>query len=255
MQNLKFAKDNIWLKLRQYICLDWKKKRLYRNKPKSVRVYNTDFANKYRDLVESFSREQFIEYDQLVDKWGKGRERSILTNKIKELNITEGPVYNMIILRETNLADHKKAKAMLYNRWTSIYDHRKKLVNLDENKIWYKMASNIQRRCNVSKIQLFKEWDGEEGRQLLADFLKNLYNKQEKLCAITKELITMETGSGRGTLSTDNKCSVDRKNSNKGYTPDNIWITAWWVNNMKSDMSLVKFYKRVKIIADAKLKI
>lgn len=37
--------------------------------------------------------------------------------------------------------------------------------------------------------------------------------------------------------SKDGSPTLDRKNSNRGYTPDNVWVISWKANVMKRDLS------------------
>jgi hypothetical protein len=61
--------------------------------------------------------------------------------------------------------------------------------------------------------------------------------------------MTLTTGTRR---TNGNKCSPDRKNSNKGYTPSNLWFVTWWVNSMKMDMPMITFWKRVDTLAESR---
>jgi hypothetical protein len=48
------------------------------------------------------------------------------------------------------------------------------------------------------------------------------------------------------------KCSPDRKNSNKGYEPTNLWLVTWWANKMKMDVPMITFWKRIDILAQVR---
>ena len=84
---------------------------------------------------------------------------------------------------------------------------------------------------------------------MLIDHLKDLYEKQNKCCAISKEQIVLQAGDK---TRNPNKCSPDRKSSNKGYVPGNVWLVAWWVNVMKMDTSLITFWKRIDTLAEVR---
>lgn len=47
-------------------------------------------------------------------------------------------------------------------------------------------------------------------------------------------------------LRSDNIPSLDRIDSQKGYTPDNIWVISWKANKMKSDSSVEELKKLVE---------
>ena len=70
----------------------------------------------------------------------------------------------------------------------------------------------------------------------------SLWEKQEGLCAVTG--IPMEIKSGSVNNRNRNKFSIDRKDSSKGYTRENVWLVLEWVNRAKQDLTkeqLVKF--------------
>jgi hypothetical protein len=63
-----------------------------------------------------------------------------------------------------------------------------------------------------------------------AKFLWDLYIKQNKKCAITGVVIDL-----------DKDGSLDRIDSSKGYTKDNVWWTTKNINKMKLDFSIQQF--------------
>lgn len=73
-----------------------------------------------------------------------------------------------------------------------------------------------------------------ERRNLSIEFLLNLYNKQQGLCAISGVKMTHLTGNGR----VPTNISIDRIDSNKGYDEDNVQLVCRQVNIMKSELSL-----------------
>jgi hypothetical protein len=128
----------------------------------------------------------------------------------------------------------------------------KQSINRDADKFWIRMASSIQRRCIAKGYQISPEWvdnDDNNGKENLIEFLKNQYQKQQGKCAISKEAMTLTVGE-RGT--NRNKCSPDRKNSNKGYTPGNIWLVTWWANSMKMDMPMNMFWQKISVLSNAR---
>jgi hypothetical protein len=64
--------------------------------------------------------------------------------------------------------------------------------------------------------------------------LKELWNKQKGLCAITE--LEMEHTSGIGVINRM-KFSVDRIDNSKGYHKDNVWLVCEFVNRAKGDMT------------------
>jgi len=67
-----------------------------------------------------------------------------------------------------------------------------------------------------------------------AEFLNVLLKKQGGRCAISG--ITLTFAKGQGHISTN--ASVDRINSTRGYTSDNVQLVAHQVNTMKSNLNL-----------------
>jgi hypothetical protein len=73
-----------------------------------------------------------------------------------------------------------------------------------------------------------------------------LYEAQGGLCAIT--LIPMTTGIREGRKRTN--VSIDRIDSSKGYSLDNIQLVCTIVNLMKLDMTQTEFTKWCAAVAD-----
>lgn len=69
-------------------------------------------------------------------------------------------------------------------------------------------------------------------------FLYELYKKQEGKCAISGLPMTYNVGHGRNY----HNISIDRIDSTKGYTKDNVQLVCAQVNMMKSDMTMEMFY-------------
>lgn len=69
--------------------------------------------------------------------------------------------------------------------------------------------------------------------------IKTLMQTQEMKCAVTGVEMTLESNSRK--KANAYKCSVDRIDSTKGYTLDNIQLVCWAVNQMKSDRTEEEF--------------
>ena len=76
-----------------------------------------------------------------------------------------------------------------------------------------------------------------------------MWNKQEGKCALTGIPMTV-TERGR----TNTNISLDRIDSNKGYTKDNVHLICSAVNFMKSNLSLDEFIMYCQSIIDYKNK-
>jgi hypothetical protein len=71
-------------------------------------------------------------------------------------------------------------------------------------------------------------------RELNIDEVYGIYLRQKGLCAITKRVMTHELGNGK----VQTNISIDRIDSAKGYTIDNVQLVCYIVNIMKNEMSL-----------------
>jgi len=89
---------------------------------------------------------------------------------------------------------------------------------------------------------LLERWHGIKDRvkkqNLILDFdwiyLKELWNRQNGLCNLSNLPMTYIMNSGR--IATN--VSVDRIDSNQGYTKTNVQLVCMAVNQMKSDLTL-----------------
>ena len=73
---------------------------------------------------------------------------------------------------------------------------------------------------------------------LTESWIKQKWDEQNGLCAISKIPMTYNRNNGR----TFTNVSIDRINPNKGYTKDNVHLVCMGVNLMKSDMSIEELY-------------
>lgn len=94
---------------------------------------------------------------------------------------------------------------------------------------------------------LLERWHGVIDRSkrkgwecdITLDFLRELWCKQNGLCAISKIPMTYLFNNGR----IPTNLSVDRIDSSRRYTKDNIQLVCMAVNQMKSDLDDITFYK------------
>lgn len=126
-----------------------------------------------------------------------------------------------------NLCDSKR---------TTIYKNKK--IQTIEGKVSF-LIDNINRRCkNKNYIN-----------EMSNEYLIELYNKQNKKCFYTG--LEMTLGSYTGERVKNNYVvSVDRKNSKKGYTKDNVVLCCWIINNMKQDLNIEDFKKFCKLVTN-----
>ena len=84
-----------------------------------------------------------------------------------------------------------------------------------------KYIVRIKRRAKSKEIEF----------DLDIDYLVSLWNKQNGLCWYTKREMNFTTHSPE-------LFSLDRKDSNLGYTKDNVIWCCWTANNIKADISI-----------------
>lgn len=85
------------------------------------------------------------------------------------------------------------------------------------------------------------------------EFCWNLYLKQNKQCALTKLPITMKQS--RRTNEPDMTASLDRIDSNKGYTEDNVQWVHKVINRMKNGLNQDEFVKMCTLVHLASTKV
>lgn len=76
------------------------------------------------------------------------------------------------------------------------------------------------------------------------DDVLEIYNKQNGLCVYTKETLTHVLGEGN----INTNMSLDRIDSNKGYTKDNVQLTLRIINTMKSNLKEIDFLNFCKLV-------
>lgn len=118
------------------------------------------------------------------------------------------------------------------NKWANEYEHF--ITRLYNN-----IKHNAKKRAKKLKVEITKE------------NIHDLYKKQKGLCAISGIKMThmayTRTKETRHIMN-DHNISVDRIDSNKGYTIDNIQLLCACVNRMKSDMTDYHFKTMCQII-------
>lgn len=114
-------------------------------------------------------------------------------------------------------------------------------TNEDRNKSLSTLEGTIRSRFMNSRISARKRGISYDSDLRFED-LMDIYNKQEGKCNITGEVLEIGGKKRSETL------SLDRIDSFKGYTKDNIQFVCWAVNQMKNNLSeeeLMIWCKRV----------
>lgn len=218
------------------------RKKLFRKTPRVIRPYASELVSKYQSLLDSYTCEDYQLYETLLHKFKRTDAMALYCKN----NQVSNPILELALLREADKNTHQKLIQILRHKWTNKWEVDTISVNNNEDKFWYRMAASIQRRAKDRNIELYHEWHGLTGRDVLIAFLKKQYVKQKGLCSLTKEPMLLEIGIQE---KNEQKCSPDRKNSNLGYLPNNLWFVVWWANAMKMDISMKLFRERIAVLA------
>lgn len=84
---------------------------------------------------------------------------------------------------------------------------------------------------------------------LTPEFAKELLTKSDYKCAVTGLEMNLESASRKKANAF--KCSLDRIDSNGGYTQNNVRFVCWAVNQMKSDRTDEEFKFWINILHTA----
>lgn len=117
----------------------------------------------------------------------------------------------------------KSCKLEKSKRFRKTYDDETKLYKL------------LQERWLGARERSFKK---NLEFNITKEYLKQLWDSQSGLCAISGIPMTFELDNGR----TFKNVSLDRINPNKGYIIGNVQLVCMAVNQMKSDLSLAELY-------------
>jgi len=118
-------------------------------------------------------------------------------------------------------------------KWASTLDGFIKKLHLD-------MRHNAKKRAKELNIEI------------TCDDIKELYFKQNGLCALTGIAMTTDTYMTKGNQHIINKMniSIDRINSDLGYTKENIQLVGAMINRMKSDLTNNEFIGFCSVISE-----
>lgn len=127
-------------------------------------------------------------------------------------------------------------------------DRRCKKCKYETLKIFKKNLSGEDALNHILSMRLnsIKERSKKKGWETFIELkdLENLYYKQNGLCALSKIKMTYDILDGR----TPTNLSIDRIDTNKSYTIDNIQMVCMAVNQMKSDLNMDQLLYFCKLI-------
>lgn len=112
------------------------------------------------------------------------------------------------------------------------YQQRNKLFEDDNLALRYKLQQALKGTRRRSKQKNIYN-------DLTLDYLMYLWERQKGCCALTGIPMTYKFYEGR----VNTNVSVDRIDSTKGYSKDNVQLVCMAANQMKNDLSMEEFIK------------
>lgn len=122
------------------------------------------------------------------------------------------------------------------------YKERQRLLNDDFAALRYKLSQALKGTRRRSK-------ERNTYNDLDLEYLMFLWQKQNGKCALTGIDMTYKFYCGR----VNSNLSVDRIDSSKGYTKDNVQLVCMAANQMKNDLSQEEFEFMCKRVLDIAL--
>ena len=209
----------------------------YRSKKLKVGKYKHDHTN----FVETVTLEDFQKIEEWKSLFGIGGRPTKVNKEIARQDIQNQPEHLRwwLELRFTDRFLFRKIYQMIQYRYSTLHDHFLER-NWNNDTKYRNLAQGVVNRAE--RCGVYFEW--QDNRSAVVEYLKQLYDHQEGLCAISKIPMTFDR-------KCENAVSVDRIDSTIGYQPDNIHLTCWWVNRMKFDLELNDFKNKIKVLAES----
>lgn len=157
-------------------------------------------------------------HDHLKFKWTE-KEENIIIQNYKQI----GLALTAELLNTSACNTYKKARSMGLTKKVKPKTYHDKISKV----MWNSLLNGAKRRRLVVEITQNDIWD--------------LYIKQNKKCALTGSQITLHKNDKINS-------SVDRIDSLRGYTKDNIQIVLKEINKIKMDIPQDKFYELCKTV-------
>ena len=117
------------------------------------------------------------------------------------------------------------------------YHERQRLFENDDLALRYKLQQALKGTRRRSKEKNIYN-------DLTLDYLMYLWEKQKGLCALTGIPMTYKFYEGR----VNTNLSVDRIDSTKGYSKDNVQLVCMAANQMKNDLSMEEFMNMCEVV-------
>lgn len=122
-------------------------------------------------------------------------------------------------------------------------DNREALLKLVGSKSELERTRSVLANLVYSACQRVAYCKREMEFELTVDYLASLYIQQQGLCYYTRRVMDIRSSRSvtRSQRTNPNKVSLDRLDSEKGYTLDNVVLCCWSVNQAKAALSISEF--------------
>jgi hypothetical protein len=209
-------------------------KSFYRKTRRKVSSYKSENG----EFVESITHNDFMALEKWMRSFTTGgcpKKKDVELAKLEIKNLPE-KLHEYAWMRFDDYNKFRKIYQQIQYRWNDIQQNNYKKKFNEEFK-WRQLANGILNRQTKKEVE--KEWT--QDKSLLIEYLKMLYEKQNKICPLSKQPMVIERNS-------PNSPSVDRIDSTKGYIKGNIQITCVWANRMKFDLPIDEFIDKIEIL-------
>jgi hypothetical protein len=200
--------------------------------------------SRHPDIFNGFNMDHYKMYDRIKKNCSRLSTMKMRLGLWYEKEEVPSQIWALLDLRAKDAYEHIKVWQMMRHRFDPKvgYKEKRKKINQDSNAFWIGKVGGALRRGAG------EEWQGTEGKQKMLQYVKNLWDQQKGLCAVSGMQMTTTVGA-RNNRKNSNAVSIDRINSDLPYQLGNVQLVCWWVNHWKSDMSMTTFIKRIRTIA------
>jgi hypothetical protein len=141
----------------------------------------------------------------------------------------------LLELVQSDVPTVPKSTAWARNNTDKAAEQQRKTRNTLRGSINGKVSAARQRAKNKGK-----DFDID------IDFVQSLWESQGGLCALTGKKMGLRAD--KNSQESFSSFSIDRIDSSKGYTKDNVQLIMWGVNCMKSNMDMKLFFDFVSMV-------
>lgn len=167
------------------------------------------------------------------------RKENIQNKKSKPWTKVDDNLLLHLLNKESDL---KELRKQLQRSGTQIMKSIKRLIKAEDRSVYVKrILYAITKYYTVSpikdKLSCAKTRCEQKGWEMNIDeeFIQSLFEKQEGKCFYTGEDLELQSG-------TTEFFSIDRIDSLKGYTKDNVVLCTWKINKLKSNLPINTFF-------------